>query len=183
LGVNHVAEGDAGAALFQRLATGLITTPLSGFAISHVSEVKAHMPAVSVTLKEQGADQGGPVSVTAPPLLMDFAMAQDIADFMATHPKVRVKFPWRYACPEPAQARGARGPSRCQIPKRKPVGQNHRAPAGGVVRRARIDFAAQTCPALQKRPLATHRLCRRDKIRGSQAAPEPSGRVPDACLR
>jgi len=87
-----VAEGDAGAALFQRLATGLLAKPLSGLAIRHVSEVKAHMPAVSVTLKEQGADQGGPLSVTTAALLMDLAMAQDTADFMVPHPILRVNF-------------------------------------------------------------------------------------------
>lgn len=85
------AEAVLGAKLFNRLNNGLFPTKAGETAISYADRISRNVDEVNNKLL--GADQhlAGTIRVSIPHNLMQFGLAQDIADFRDTYPEIEFR--------------------------------------------------------------------------------------------
>jgi len=98
LGVNHAtvsrqlakAESAAGTALFLRLSTGLEPTEAGQESANRAALIEAEVMALERSLAGRDARMAGPLTITAPPLVMQTGLADDIAEFHLQHPDIEL---------------------------------------------------------------------------------------------
>ena len=98
LGVNHATvsrqlarcEEAAKATLFDRLPTGLRPTEAGKTVISHARDMETRLEALSIELARH-EEETGPLVISAPPLLIDAAIAAGIAAYKRQNPAAEIE--------------------------------------------------------------------------------------------
>lgn len=99
LGVTHTtvsraldrAEEALGVRLFTRLATGLEVTEAGEAAVARATLIEAEVTALSTELAARDEARTGPLTVTAPPLVMRSGLAEIIAEFSRDNPGIDLR--------------------------------------------------------------------------------------------
>lgn len=99
LGVTHAtvsrqldgAEAALGTKLFTRLATGLVPNEAGEAVVARAAAVEAEMLALDLELSARDHGATGLVRLTAPPLILQSGLADDIAAFHAAYPGVELE--------------------------------------------------------------------------------------------
>lgn len=99
LGVTHAtvsrqldrAEEALGAKLFTRLATGLVLNEAGQAVVARAAAVEAEMLALDLELSARDHGETGLVRLTAPPLMLQSGLAEDLAAFRLSHPGVELE--------------------------------------------------------------------------------------------
>ncbi len=98
LGVNHAtvarriaaAEAALGTRLFDRRPTGYVPTDAGQDAARAAEAMEGNHADLSRAIAARDADPSGPLTVTAPQLLIQTALAPILGDFCAAHPSVEL---------------------------------------------------------------------------------------------
>lgn len=96
LGVNHAtvsraldrAEKALGTQLFVRLATGLEATEAGQRAVARAAMIEAEVLRLETDLAARDEAANGPLRLTAPPLILQSGLAEDLAAFHKAHPGI-----------------------------------------------------------------------------------------------